>query len=159
MSLSWFVARRYLTARRRQAFISVISAVSIAGVGVGVAALIIALALMTGVQRELRDRIVGSTAHVYVYKLDGRFDLTTDLARVTSSGVIGAAPAITGQGMMQSARSDGAAVQVKGIDPALEPQVTDIKASMVLGSLDLLAERPADARDGVILGVDLARTL
>ena len=71
MSFSWFVARRYLTARRRQAFISLISGVSILGVGVGVMALIIALALMTGVQGELRDRIVGSAAHVYVFKLDG----------------------------------------------------------------------------------------
>jgi lipoprotein-releasing system permease protein len=65
-SFSWFIARRYLTARRRQAFISLISAVSILGVGVGVMALVIALALMTGVQTELRDRIVGSTAHIYV---------------------------------------------------------------------------------------------
>jgi lipoprotein-releasing system permease protein len=71
MSVSWYIARRYLTARRRQAFISVISAVSILGVGVGVMALIIALALMTGVQGELRDRIVGSSAHVYVYKNGG----------------------------------------------------------------------------------------
>ena len=71
---SWFVARRYLTARRRQAFISLISGGVDLGVGVGVMALIIALALMTGVQSELRDRIVGSTAHVYVYKIGGCLD-------------------------------------------------------------------------------------
>jgi lipoprotein-releasing system permease protein len=161
MSLSWFIARRYLTARRRQAFISVISAVSIAGVGVGVAALIIALALMTGVQRELRDRIVGSTAHVYVYKIDGQLDVSKDLGRMKTSGmdIVGVAPALTGQGMMQSARSDGAAVQVKGIDPLLEPRVTDIGSALILGTLDALAHRPPDARDGVILGVDLAHTL
>ena len=74
MSFAWFVARRYLTARRRQAFISLISVVSILGVGVGVMALIIALALMTGVQSELRDRIVGTDAHVYVYKPGTAFD-------------------------------------------------------------------------------------
>jgi lipoprotein-releasing system permease protein len=68
MSFEWFVARRYLTARRRQAFVSLISAVSILGVGVGVMALIIALALMTGMQDELQRRIVGTAAHVYVYK-------------------------------------------------------------------------------------------
>ena len=159
MSLSWFIARRYLTARRRQAFISLISAVSIVGIGVGVMALIIALALMTGVQRELRDRIVGSTAHVYVYKLDGRIDMQTDLARMAVPGVAGAAPALSGQGMMQSARSDGTAVQIKGIDPNLEPQVTEIKTAIILGTLDALTQRPPDARDGVILGADLARTL
>ena len=66
-----YVAIRYLIARRRQAFLSVISAVSMTGVAVGVMALIVALALMTGMQQELRDRIIGSAAHVYVYKLIG----------------------------------------------------------------------------------------
>lgn len=159
MSLSWFIARRYLTARRRQAFISVISAVSIVGVGVGVAALIIALALMTGVQRELRDRIVGSTAHVYVYKIDGQLDVDKDVSRISVPGIVGVAPALSGQGMAQSARSDGAAVQVKGIDPKLEPSVTDIQTALILGTMDALAHRPPDAREGVILGVDLAHTL
>jgi len=157
--LSWFIARRYLTARRRQAFISVISAVSIVGVGVGVAALIIALALMTGVQRELRDRIVGSTAHVYVYKMDGPLDMANDLARVRVPGVVGAAPAVSGQGMLLSQRSGGTPVQVKGIDPDLESQVTEIRTALILGTMDALSQRPPDARDGVILGVDVARTL
>ncbi len=81
MSLSWFIARRYLTARRRQAFISLISAVSTLGVTVGVMALVIALGLMTGVQQELRDRIVGSSAHVYVYKAGGgRMDVAAERA-------------------------------------------------------------------------------
>ena len=63
-----FVATRYLLAPRKQAFISLISFISILGVMVGVMALLIALALMTGLQGELRDRIVGSSAHVYVFK-------------------------------------------------------------------------------------------
>jgi lipoprotein-releasing system permease protein len=159
MSLSWFIARRYLTARRRQAFIAVISAVSIVGVGVGVAAVIIALALMTGVQREMRDRIVGSTAHVYVWKLEGSLDFAAEASRLKAPGVIGAAPAIMGLGMLQSARSDGAAVRLKGIDPALEPQVTDLQRGLAQGSLDALAQRPPDGRDGMILGADLAQTL
>ena len=159
MSLSWFIARRYLTARRRQAFISVISAVSIVGVGVGVAALIIALALMTGVQRELRDRIVGSTAHVYVYKTTGQIDVDKDVRRIQVPGITGVAPAVTGQGMLQSQRSEGTAVQVKGIDPRLEPGVTDIKTALTAGTMDALDHRPPDAPDGVILGVDLAHTL
>ena len=64
-----FVAVRYLLARRKQAFISLISLISVLGVAVGVMALLIALALMTGLQGELRDRLVGSTAHVYVFKV------------------------------------------------------------------------------------------
>ena len=65
-----FIAVRYLLARRKQAFISLISLISAVGVAVGVMALLIALALMTGLQGELRDRIVGSTAHIY--RLQGR---------------------------------------------------------------------------------------
>src|SRR5437870_8733180 len=101
-SFEWFVARRYLTARRKQAFISLISGVSILGVAVGVMALIIALALMTGVQGELRDRIVGATAHVYVSNLspDGFTNLDAELKRLSSiPGVVGVAPAIQGPGM------------------------------------------------------------
>jgi hypothetical protein len=159
MSLSWFIARRYLTARRRQAFISVISAVSIVGVGVGVAALIIALALMTGVQRELRDRIVGST-RTCLRLQDGRPDRHADRPRAHGrAGRRRGGARAERQGMMQSARSDGTRFQIKGIDPNLEPQVTDIKTALILGTLDALTQRPPDARDGVILGVDLARTL
>jgi lipoprotein-releasing system permease protein len=159
MSFAWFVARRYLTARRRQAFISLISAVSIAGIGVGVMALIIALALMTGVQGELRDRIVGSTAHVYVYKVSGYQDVAAESRQMTIPGVIGAAPAIVGQGMLQSTESDGIYVQLKGIDPALEPSVTDIRGAIKTGSLEALSNRSETARDGVILGADLAHSL
>src|SRR4026208_2089308 len=65
------VALRYLLAKRKQAFISVISAISTLGVTVGVMALVIALALMTGLQQELRDRIVGSNPHIYVWNTHG----------------------------------------------------------------------------------------
>ena len=65
------VALRYLLAKRKQAFISVISAISTLGVTVGVMALVIALALMTGLQQELRDRIVGSNPHIFVWNTNG----------------------------------------------------------------------------------------
>ena len=71
MPFELFVALRYLLARRKQAFISLISLISTIGVAVGVMALIIALALMTGLQGEVRDRILGSTAHIYVWKARG----------------------------------------------------------------------------------------
>ena len=71
LSFELYIATRYLLARRRQAFISLISAVSIAGVAVGVMAVVVAQALMTGMQQELRDRIIGSTGHVYVWKVAG----------------------------------------------------------------------------------------
>lgn len=152
-SFAWFVARRYLTARRRQAFISLISAVSILGVGVGVMALVIALALMTGVQTELRDRIVGSTAHVYAY---GRFDdVERDRARLRLEGVSGVSPAIIDQGFMTFG-GQSLGVTLKGIDPRHEREVTDLDKAMVAGSADALLNRPPDARDAMLLGADLA---
>jgi lipoprotein-releasing system permease protein len=157
-AFSWFVARRYLTARRRQAFISLISAVSILGVGVGVMAVIIALALMTGVQGELRDRIVGSTAHMYIFKQDGPFlDLAADRARVEGPGVLASAPAIIGPALLLAGGNDF--VMLKGIDPVLEAGVTDITSAVQSGSLEALTSRGPEARDGIVLGADLANQL
>jgi hypothetical protein len=96
MSFAWFIARRYLTARRRQAFISLISAVSIVGVGVGVMALIIALALMTGVQGELRDRSGSTVTSTFTNRR------VSDVVRGARCGLrVTAAPAIVGS-MLQS---------------------------------------------------------
>lgn len=163
MSFEWFVARRYLTARRKQAFLSLISGVSIAGVGVGVMALIIALALMTGVQTELRDRIIGATAHVYVYKLGGRITAgdPAEAAIAALPGVVGSAPAIRDLGIVIPARSSAAApIQLKGVDPVLEGAVTDLRSAMIAGSVDALgAARSETAPDPVVLGAGLARSL
>jgi lipoprotein-releasing system permease protein len=159
-SFAWFVARRYLIARRRQAFISLISAVSILGVGVGVMALIIALALMTGVQGELRDRIVGATAHVVVRPPDLTFDTLAEAERrVSLPGVTGVAPAIVGAALMEMGAGQAQVATLKGIDPAREVTVTDLRAAIQTGSLDALSHRAADALDGIILGADLARAL
>ncbi len=160
MSFEWFIARRYLTARRRQAFISLISGVSIVGVGVGVMAVIIALALMTGVQGELRDRIVGSEAHVYVYKIGAPFtDVEAELKRMMVPGVAGGAPTIRGLGMLMSSRAPATPVDLKGIDPSREKNVTDIGSAVLKGSLDALANRPKTAHDGIVLGYSLAEDL
>jgi len=160
MSFEWFIARRYLTARRRQAFISLISGVSIVGVGVGVMAVIIALALMTGVQGELRDRIVGSEAQVYVYKIGAPFtDVEAELKRMMVPGVAGGAPTIRGLGMLISSRAQPTPVDLKGIDPSREKNVTDIGSAVLKGSLDALANRPETAYDGIVLGYSLAEDL
>ena len=113
------IALRYLLAKRKQAFISVISLISTLGVTVGVMALVIALALMTGLQQELRDRILGSTAHIYVFNTKGISDEHAEAAKLrTIPHVVGAAPAILGQGLV-SAAGETQPLQVKGIDPAL----------------------------------------
>src|SRR5688500_18829997 len=101
MSFELFVALRYLLARRRQAFISLISLISTLGVAVGVMALLIALALMTGLQGELRDRIIGSAAHVYVFKVGGVQDPGPDMKRLLGvPRVQAAAPVLLGKGII-----------------------------------------------------------
>jgi len=152
------IALRYLLAKREQAFISVISLISTLGVTVGVMALVIALALMTGLQQELRDRILGSTPHIYVWNTKGIADYHAegDLLR-RQPHVLGAAPAILGQGLV-SAGGETQPVQVKGIDPALEQQVTNLNASITSGSVDALTPRD-DQPDTILLGKDLAAKL
>src|SRR6267378_6379817 len=101
MSFELQIALRYLLARRKQAFISVISLISTLGVTVGVMAVIIALAVMTGLQQELRDRILGSNAHVYVFKPGGIADYHAEARKLLAvPHVVGAAPAIQGQGLL-----------------------------------------------------------
>src|SRR5215208_2299017 len=127
MPFELFIAFRYLMARRKQAFISLISLISTVGVTVGVMALIIALALMTGLQGELRDRILGSTAHVYVWKTGGIEDYQAEVQKLP--GVLGAGPAIQGKALISTEQGQYF-ISLKGIDPVLEPNVTDIKRAI-----------------------------
>ena len=113
-----FIAVRYLMARRKQAFISLISLISAVGVAVGVMALLIVLALMTGLQGELRDRIVGSAAHVYVFKAGGFGDAGEEVKKVLRRCRASSArrPVVLGQGLAKSAGANEF-ITIKGIDP------------------------------------------
>jgi lipoprotein-releasing system permease protein len=128
------IALRYLTARRKQAFISLISAISVLGVVVGVMALLIALALMTGLQGEIRSMILGTTAHISIFK--------------SRSKVLISSPAA----------SDVATI--KGILPELESSVTDMRAQLASGSLHPLEKDSGpDGLAPVLLGSELASKL
>ncbi len=153
------IALRYLLAKRKQAFISVISLVSVLGVTVGVMALVIALALMTGLQQGVRDRILGSSAHVYVWKQGGIAEYQAEVARLREvSGVSGAAPAILGKAIVTSPRRE-TFITVKGVDPALERDVTEIGRAMTSGSLEGLTSGDEDDLPGILLGQALAGEL
>lgn len=153
------VALRYLLAKRKQAFISVISLISTLGVTVGVMALVIALALMTGLQTTLEERILGSNPHIYVWNQKGITDYQAEVARLRQMPhVVGAAPAILGKALITAAR-DESFISVKGIDPALEPSVTDIASAMTKGTLASLDAASADRLPGILLGKDLASSL
>jgi len=154
------VAFRYLLARRKQASISISSLISVIGVSVGVMAVIIALALMTGLQAKLNEKLLGASPHIYVWKQGGLgLDYHAELEKLRSlPHVIGAAPEILDRGLIFTA-GERAPVEVKGIVPSLEVQVTDIKGAIRSGSLDLLAAQSPDDRDGILLGKDLASKL
>jgi lipoprotein-releasing system permease protein len=162
MRFELYIALRYLMARRKQAFISLISAISTLGVGVGVAALIIAISLMTGLQGELRDRILGSAAHIYVSKVttQGIDDIDGEMKRLKAvPHVTGAAPVLLGKALIQTARNDQF-ITIEGIDPALEASVNELAGSMKQGSLSALKSAPnSEQPNGIVLGQDLARTL
>ncbi len=153
------IALKYLLAKRKQAFISVISLISTLGVIVGVMALVIALALMTGLQGELRDRILGSNPHIFVWKRGATVDYHTTLDALRKEPhVIGAAPAIIGKALV-SAAGQQAFINLKGVDPAIEAQVTDIEGAMRSGSLQALSSTDPNSPGEALLGSDLAAQL
>ena len=153
-----FVAIRYLLARRKQAFISLISLISVIGVSVGVMGLLIALALMTGLQTEVRDRLIGSAAHVSVLKAGGFEDFPAEIKRIRGlRHVTGAAPVILGLGLARSGHRD-LPVTLKGVVPELESSVTEVENKLQAASLRAL-EVPEGRAAGIVLGVDLAQNL
>ena len=158
MPFELFVALRYLLARRKQAFISLISLISVLGVAVGVMALLIALALMTGLQGELRDRIVGSAAHVFVFKVHGMQNADEEIKKfIGLPRVVGAAPAVFGKAMITSEAGQGF-IELKGIDPVRERTVTQLQNSIRKGSAEALNRGPDEA-PGILIGTDLAEQL
>lgn len=153
------IALRYLLAKRRQVFISVISLVSTLGVMVGVMALVIALAIMTGLQQELRDRILGALAHISVWKTGGIEDYHAEIQRVKQvPGVVAAAPAVYGKAIITT-DSGEMFITIKGIDPALEQDVTEVASAMTGGSLDAIVPSHPDALPGIVIGHGLAGTV
>ena len=157
MPFEFYIALRYLLAKRRQAFVSVISMISMLGVAVGEMALVIALAMTTGVQGEMRDRLLASTAHVYVWRDGGIVDYQADVQKLMSiDGIVGVGPAILDKAMISSESMRGF-INIKGIDPVLEQKVTEIEQTMQEGDISGLA--PIDGVPGIVLGKDLAALL
>jgi lipoprotein-releasing system permease protein len=161
------IALRYLIAKRRQLFISVISTISTLGVIVGVMILLIALAILTGFQGELRSRILGAASHLSIYKGGG--ESFTDYRAVIAKlggidGIEGAAPVLYGKGLVSSATGSGLAT-LKGIEPAPEATVTEFGEKMMVGDLMRLvapedvSEESEDGPPGIVVGEELAMTL
>jgi lipoprotein-releasing system permease protein len=136
MRFELFIARRYLRAKRRQAFIGIITGISIAGVAAGVASLIVALAINNGFRQDLQERLLGSTSHISLQRIadDGIKDWPALLARLAKQPhVVAAAPAIFEQVLIsRGPRARGAVL--KGMIPAYERRVGDLLNSVKEGS-------------------------
>jgi lipoprotein-releasing system permease protein len=163
MNFELFVSLRYLLAKRRQTFISLVTFISIAGVAVGVMALIVVLAVMNGFQNELRERILGITSHIVVTSLKGSIEDYRDvIARVEKEpDVVAATPYIYAQVMVSSQRGLSGAV-VRGLDPESAGKVVNIGRNLKEGQLADLAsvfDEQISPYQGIILGTELAKNL
>lgn len=154
------IGLRYTRAKRRgvqrNRFISFISAISMLGIALGVAALIIVLSVMNGFQKEVRDRMLSVVAHIEIFAIDASLKNWQEVAQqaLLHPNVIGAAPYIAEQAMLL--RDDEVrGVVVRGIDPAQEVKVSDIYRQMKSGELNNL--KPGEF--GIVLGSELARAL
>ncbi|MBV2182584.1 MAG: lipoprotein-releasing ABC transporter permease subunit [Castellaniella sp.] len=167
MAYEWWIGARYAGlartgrgGRRGDRFVSFVAASSMAGIGLGVAALIIVLSVMNGFQTQVRDRMLSVLPHIelFVPGADHQqvLDHWQDLARAAERDpeVRGAAPFVAAQGML--ARGQGlSGVQVRGIDPAIESKVSDLKGQMESGSLDSLTPGSFN----MIVGSQIAQSL
>ncbi|AUH50516.1 lipoprotein-releasing system transmembrane subunit LolC [Chromobacterium sp. ATCC 53434] len=156
MPFEAFIGLRYLRAKRRNGFISFISLISIAGIGLGVAALIIVLSVMNGFQKEIRGRILSVASHLEVSGYDGRlanWQGTRDML-VKQPHVLAAAPFVSSQGLFVAYGNVRGGL-LRGIEPKQEDQVVDVGRHMVAGKLENL--KPGSF--GMALGVELARQL
>ena len=151
-----FIGLRYLRAKRRTKFVSFITLISLLGIALGVAALIVILSVMNGFEGELRSRLLSMTAHGYVTGSDGRVDdwqkLYVDI--VATPGVVAAAPVIEMEGMIRSGRTL-TAVMVNGVLPEYEQKVSGDTVNYVEGGLDVLVPDAGNVVLGRILAFDL----
>ncbi len=156
----WFISRRYLRAKHRQGFISLISFISVAGITVGVIALIIVLAVYSGFTEGLRDQILGINSHIVVQRFNGSihgYNQVRDRI-VTVDHVKGATPYLYAQTLV-SGPSGGSGVVLRGVDPVTATNVISLPEQMIQGTVDDLLEKTEAAIPHIILGKQLAMDL
>lgn len=159
LPFEWLVGIRYTRAGKRSgrnSFISFISLISMAGIALGVAALIVVLSVMNGFQKEVRDRMLSVLAHIEVFDASGTMHDWQAVAKQTfqNKEVLGAAPYVSAQAMMT--RDDNVrGVLVRGVLPDQEPKVSDVAKQIKQGRFDSLKPGEFD----IVLGGELARSL
>jgi lipoprotein-releasing system permease protein len=170
MSFEFFVGLRYLRARRKQAFISLITFISVAGVMLGVMAMMVVLAVMTGFGKDIKSKILGANAHIRVMSRDGKLDQHEEVMAGIEEveGVKASAPFIYSQIMLRRGSSVSGAI-LRGIDPSRAGQVVDIEKSVKETDLQALTKVPDShagsteggkaSPPGIILGKELSHLL
>jgi lipoprotein-releasing system permease protein len=156
----WFVGMRYLRAKHKHGFISLISLISVAGITVGVIALIVVLAVYSGFTTGLRDQILGVNSHIIVQKFGGtisNYQLQRDRILAVKN-VTGATPYLYAQTLLSSA-SGGSGVVLRGIDPETAENVVGLSKQMTSGSIQDLNQDDSNRVPNIILGKNLASEL
>jgi len=162
MSFELFIGGRYLRAKQKQAFISLISYLSIAGVAVGVMALIVVIAVMAGFEADLKTRILGGQANVILMRYSGPFEEYPEVMRRVEAvpGVAASTPFIYSQVMLRTAANTTGAV-LRGIDPATIGEVLKTLANVMVPEAGAVAAAEAGGAGmpGIVLGRELAKNL
>ena len=156
-----FIALRYLRAKRKQTFVSLITFISMAGVAVGVMSLTIALSLMTGFEQDIQNRILNGSAHITVYPSERDAELVDPSGTVKRlqavAGVLAASAIVQGTGVLTNEiGSDVRVVMVSGIDPKEHEPVVALDRHMLEGKASAIETAPAGDRPPILLGRDLA---
>lgn len=159
MPFELLIGLRYLKAKRKSTFISLITLISVAGVALGVMALIIVLAVMTGFEEDLKDKILGTNAHIVILNGSGPMDDYQKLLKKVQGmdGVVAATPFIYNQVMLSSGKNVSGVV-LRGIDVQSDARVTNLHKSIVEGSLNSLDDATAKP-PALVIGKELAKNL
>jgi lipoprotein-releasing system permease protein len=159
MSFELFFSLRYLKAKRKQGFISIITGISVLGIMIGVMALIVVLAVMNGFREDLMKKILGVNSHLLIMSYKGGIEDTDEIVQKTLKvdGVVSATPFIYSQIMIKSYGNISGAI-LRGIDPVTAGSVIDIDSMIRSGSLDVLTYTQAETK-GIILGSELSKQI
>jgi len=165
----WFIAIRYLLAKRRQTFISIITGICVVGIATGVWLIITVLSVMNGFERTWRDEIIGNRAHLTLQHGFGPFENYEEVIGVVEAvpDVIGVSPYLDAEGMVRGSAGEIMAVRVRGIDPERVGTVTDLENDLLTpGALGALAAPPVSeapevpaGTPGIVIGSQLAASL
>jgi lipoprotein-releasing system permease protein len=160
MRYELFISLRYLKAKRKQVFISIITLLSMAGVALGVMALIIVLSVMSGFEEDLKKKILGTNAHLVVLQQGGAMRNYPEILKKVeeTKGVAAVTPFIFTQAMLTSDNNVHGIV-LRGIDPATAGKVINIESTLKKGSLAGLQKEDGESPPGIFIGKELAQTL